>query len=656
MFRSLDAYALGLDVEPSREVRRQFVEYFRAGRWWFTLDVREWGVLTHLALRGDQVEAWSAGRPSPIEIRRRGARETEYSVLGRENLEDARRLIELAAADELQASHREPGSGPSLAPPAPAAPIVTTPPPAAPAEPPPAAAPSPDETASELEADPLGEHLAGRPPSSVALLRTLDAHAIGLAGEATRDVRSRFVEYFRSGRWWFTLEARDAGVVMRVSLDLATHRAWLQRDPARTALEVRRSSVGETEYFVRGDENLDDARQLIELAAGAELDAVTRAPERPADASPPPAKQRRRTKAREEKPPAKPRLKRSKAAKAPEAKPPATPEPEAPAVSPPPPAPDTLGLAADVQLPAVARESAAEALRAYLADKPAESIELFARLDRHAHGLGGDSAREVRRQFVEYFRDGKWWFTLDVRDWGVLSYLSLDLVAEQARVAASLTASPTDMRRRGVGETEYSIRGPENLDDAYLLIELASGGDLDAVLREREAKRTPSQPASPRPAGGRRSSRRSEPPATTTRAPADARDLEVAAATDALSEYLAAKTPSSIALFRRLDQLASGFGRDSSREVRRQFVEYFRAGRWWVTLDVRESGVLLVISLQAAVLESWTAQDPARGAIGVRRRGLGEVELLVDEADKMAHADALLRLAYEALQPPRGER
>src|SRR6202034_1098868 len=98
--------------------------------------------------------------------------------------------------------------------------------------------------------------------------------------------------------------------------------------------------------------------------------------------------------------------------------------------------------------------------------KPAELVALFDGLDRFAHALGGDTARRVRRQNIEYFQGGELWCAITFMGGAVRVTLALEPGELDAWHASDPTrhgiaSSPVDM----LGEIEVTLADVSRLTD-----------------------------------------------------------------------------------------------------------------------------------------------------------------------------------------------
>jgi hypothetical protein len=111
----------------------------------------------------------------------------------------------------------------------------------------------------------LDQHLGGKPAAIVELFAKLDDYALGL--DAERRVREQHVEYRRAGKPCFTMEAQRERVLLRLSLDAASVRAWWwSPEEHRYTIDIRPSGPDEMEYSVGETGHVETARRLIALA------------------------------------------------------------------------------------------------------------------------------------------------------------------------------------------------------------------------------------------------------------------------------------------------------------------------------------------------------------------------------------------------------
>jgi predicted transport protein len=108
----------------------------------------------------------------------------------------------------------------------------------------------------------------------------------------------------------------------------------------------------------------------------------------------------------------------------------------------------------------------------HLDGKPAAMVDLFEQVDEFGRSLGADVTRRIRKFYVGYFGGKRSFVTVEIQRQRLILYLSLD----------PTTASPwndtvmRDVRKighYGMGDTEYSLRGPAQLEAAKALIKAA---------------------------------------------------------------------------------------------------------------------------------------------------------------------------------------
>jgi predicted transport protein len=108
----------------------------------------------------------------------------------------------------------------------------------------------------------------------------------------------------------------------------------------------------------------------------------------------------------------------------------------------------------------------------HLGGKPAAMVDLFEQVDEFARSLGADVSRRVRKFYVGYYAGRRSFLTVEIQRQRLILYLNLD----------PTTASPwndevmRDVREighYGMGDTEYSLRAPAQLDEAKALSKIA---------------------------------------------------------------------------------------------------------------------------------------------------------------------------------------
>ena len=97
---------------------------------------------------------------------------------------------------------------------------------------------------------------------------------------------------------------------------------------------------------------------------------------------------------------------------------------------------------------------------------------MFDEVNSFATSLGGDVTRRVRKQYVGYFRGKRSFVTIELQQQRAVICLSLDPTTVQPWNDEVLR----DMRNRGhfgMGDTEYSLRTVDQLDEVKVLIRAA---------------------------------------------------------------------------------------------------------------------------------------------------------------------------------------
>ena len=108
----------------------------------------------------------------------------------------------------------------------------------------------------------------------------------------------------------------------------------------------------------------------------------------------------------------------------------------------------------------------------HLGNKSALIRELFDELNAFATSLGGDVTRRIRKMYVGYFRGKRSFFTVELRHQRVLIYLALDPTTVQPW-NDQVMRDARDFGHYGMGDTEYSLRNVDQLEELKALIETA---------------------------------------------------------------------------------------------------------------------------------------------------------------------------------------
>jgi len=105
----------------------------------------------------------------------------------------------------------------------------------------------------------------------------------------------------------------------------------------------------------------------------------------------------------------------------------------------------------------------------HLGNKSVLIRELWEQLDTYAGTLGGDVSRRVRKQYIGYFRGKRSFFTSELQQRRIVVYVSLrpqDIAAWNGAAMRDVT----NIGHFGMGEVEYSLVAPEQLDEVRALI------------------------------------------------------------------------------------------------------------------------------------------------------------------------------------------
>jgi predicted transport protein len=108
----------------------------------------------------------------------------------------------------------------------------------------------------------------------------------------------------------------------------------------------------------------------------------------------------------------------------------------------------------------------------HLGNKSALIRELFDELNAFGTSLGGDVTRRIRKMYVGYFRGKRSFFTVELQHQRVLIYLALDPSTVQPW-DADVMRDARNFGHYGMGETEYSLRNVDQLDELKALIQTA---------------------------------------------------------------------------------------------------------------------------------------------------------------------------------------
>jgi predicted transport protein len=114
------------------------------------------------------------------------------------------------------------------------------------------------------------------------------------------------------------------------------------------------------------------------------------------------------------------------------------------------------------------------ALEHHTGGKPAAVVDLFEQLDAYGQSLGGDVTRRIRKFYIGYFAGSKErsFFTAELQRQKIWVYLGLDPTKTQPW-NAGVMRDVREIGHYGMGDTEYVLLKPEQLEDVKVLIKQA---------------------------------------------------------------------------------------------------------------------------------------------------------------------------------------
>jgi predicted transport protein len=108
----------------------------------------------------------------------------------------------------------------------------------------------------------------------------------------------------------------------------------------------------------------------------------------------------------------------------------------------------------------------------HLGNKSALIDELFTAVNSFGLALGADVTRRVRKKYIGYFRGKKSFFTVELQKQRVWIYLSLTINTAQPW-HPEVMRDTKNIGHFGMGDIEYSLTGPDQLDEVTALIKVA---------------------------------------------------------------------------------------------------------------------------------------------------------------------------------------
>jgi hypothetical protein len=114
-----------------------------------------------------------------------------------------------------------------------------------------------------------------------------------------------------------------------------------------------------------------------------------------------------------------------------------------------------------------------------------------------------------------------------------------------------------------------------------------------------------------------------------------------------LVDHFAGKPAELVELFEGLDRFAHGLGDDTARRVRRQNIEYYHGGQVWFAITFLGDAVRITLTVESSEFDAWREADPARALIASSPVDiLGEIEITLQDASRLADGCELIRMAY----------
>lgn len=111
-------------------------------------------------------------------------------------------------------------------------------------------------------------------------------------------------------------------------------------------------------------------------------------------------------------------------------------------------------------------------LEHHLGNKSALIDELFTAVNSFGLALGADVTRRVRKKYIGYFRGKKSFFTAELQKQRVWIYLTLTINTAQPW-NPEVMRDTKNIGHFGMGDIEYSLTGPDQLDEVTALIKVA---------------------------------------------------------------------------------------------------------------------------------------------------------------------------------------
>ena len=108
----------------------------------------------------------------------------------------------------------------------------------------------------------------------------------------------------------------------------------------------------------------------------------------------------------------------------------------------------------------------------HLGGKPSAIVDLFEQIDEFSRSLGPDVSRRIRKHYVGYFAGKRSFCTVEVQRQRLIVYLNLDPTSTTPWNDKAMR-DVREIGHFGMGDAEYSLRNPGQLDEAKALIKQA---------------------------------------------------------------------------------------------------------------------------------------------------------------------------------------
>ena len=109
----------------------------------------------------------------------------------------------------------------------------------------------------------------------------------------------------------------------------------------------------------------------------------------------------------------------------------------------------------------------------HLAGMPAAIVDLFGQVDEFGRSLGPDVSRRIRKFYVGYFAGKRSFFTVGVQRQRLIVHLNLDPDQTSPWWNAKAMRDVREIGTYGLGDSEFSLREPGQLDEVKSLIKTA---------------------------------------------------------------------------------------------------------------------------------------------------------------------------------------